>query len=558
MKNRAAVWSVVALGFLGIFYSGYRTYRMDQELAALSARLAVSPCAAPVAPEASATITDVTSATSMRRWSDLQPMMRDTVVQIFSYVNQFNWLEPYKTPEQGQSAGSGFFINEQGDIMTNAHVVGDAVAIAIQLPSFGKRRFEVELVGISPERDLALLRLTDASREVIAKKLSKIKFLPFGNSDKVCRADELMALGYPLGQQSLKSTTGVVSGFEHIGGTMMIQMSAPINPGSSGGPCVTMRGEIVGVSTAGIMGAQNVGYIIPSNDVQLVLSQFADMAPTNKGVKFLRKPFLGVIFNNGTTDMVKYLCNPEPGGLYVVEPYKNGLLKKAGVQSGDMIYDIDGHAVDIYGDMYAPWSEDRISLGDYVSRLKIGDTVRLGIYRKGKRHEIKFVFQQPELAPVRLMFPGFEKIDYEIFGGMVVMELALNHLGQLMQCNAELARFAELKNQMEPAVVVTHFFADSQAFKSRVIKPGGIIKELNGVKIKTLADFRDALAMSCDTGFITIKFSEGAFTVISFDEALQDEPRLSRLYFYPITENTKNLLRKKGVVVADKQSATAA
>src|SRR4029077_6348495 len=123
------------------------------------------------------------------------------------------------------------------------------------------------------DRDLALLRLKPEELQLIKETLGKVPMLQFGNSDKVSRAEEIMALGYPLGQQSLKSTTGVVSGREQIGGKYMIQISTPINPGSSGGPSINRCGEVIGVNTAGIMPAQNVNYIIPSNEVQLFIAQ---------------------------------------------------------------------------------------------------------------------------------------------------------------------------------------------------------------------------------------------------------------------------------------------
>ena len=83
----------------------------------------------------------------------------------------------------------------------------------------------------------------------------------------VRRSDEVLALGYPLGQQSLKSTTGVISGREQH----LIQMSAAINPGNSGGPLLNVNGEVVGINSAIIQGAQNVGYIIPINDLKMRL-----------------------------------------------------------------------------------------------------------------------------------------------------------------------------------------------------------------------------------------------------------------------------------------------
>ena len=128
-------------------------------------------------------------------WRSVQQRVKDTVVQIFSQRTEFDFLQPYRTPEQMNMFGSGFFINESGDIVTNAHVVDQAKTLWIQIPSLGKRIIDVSVVGVSPERDLALLRVSPEDVLFIKKTLGAIPFLPLGNSDMVRRSDEVLALG---------------------------------------------------------------------------------------------------------------------------------------------------------------------------------------------------------------------------------------------------------------------------------------------------------------------------------------------------------------------------
>ncbi|MCL4361181.1 trypsin-like peptidase domain-containing protein [Candidatus Dependentiae bacterium] len=473
----------------------------------------------------------------VRSWACLQPKVKDTVVQIFAHMAQINLLEPYKSPNQYEATGSGFFISED-KLITNAHVIDQAKAIYIQIPSFGKKRFTVQVVGISPERDLAVLQLQDKELQEIKKGLGKISHLTLGDSDSVHRADEIMALGYPLGQQSLKSTTGVVSGRE----MHMIQISAPINPGNSGGPSLNCQGEVIGVNSAGIMEAQNVGYIIPSNEVKLFLKQIEQM-PENGSIKLLRRPYLGILYNNASEELINYLGNPQPGGLYVVETIKGSPLQKAGILSGDMIYAINGHTIDIFGDVTVPGSEDKLSIVSYLSRLALGDDINLLVYRNGKKHKIKFKFEQVKTGIGRI-FPGYEDIDYEILGGMVLMQLSLNHLPLLVKVSPELARFADPKNQATPAVAITHIFPDSEALRSRALAVGGILSEINGQKIETLDDVRKAIKRSSSTGNLTIKTSEHVFTVLNFDQMLKDEKKLSATYFYPVSKTLQPLMPK--------------
>lgn len=472
-------------------------------------------------------------------WRPVQEKIRDTVVQVFTQISGVDLLQPYKPPAQGTAYGSGFFINEQGDLITNAHVVNQAESVWIQIPSLGKRIIDVEVVGISPERDLALLRVTPDMLEVIRTELGSVPYLSFGDSDLVRRSDEVLALGYPLGQQSFKSTTGVISGREHH----LIQISAPINPGSSGGPLLNIKGEVVGINSSGIVEAQNVGYAIPINDLKIVL-------PDLYKVKILRKPFMGVLFNNGTEALTEYLGNPQPGGCYVVEVVKGSTLDKAGIKRGDMIYEINGHQVDIFGEMSVPWSEDKVSITDYASRLSIGEDLNLIVYRSSERKELSVKFTHATLPVIRRIYPGYEPIDYEIFAGMIVMELTLNHIQLLGDHASGLSKYAELKNQSEQALIITHIFPNSQLFRSRTLSLGTTVNEVNGMKVKTLADFRKALQAGIGDKFLTIlasdnvtRASDNVFVVLRMNKVLDEEQRLAKDYKYALTKTAKELLR---------------
>ncbi len=479
--------------------------------------------------------------TSSQLWRPVQEKIRDTVVQIFAQVYAIDMLEPYKTPSQGTSCGSGFFINEQGYIITNAHVVISAKTVWCQVPSLGKRIIDLEVVGISPERDLALLRLSDEGRELITKELGGIPYLMLGDSDLIRRSDDVLALGYPLGQQACKSTTGVISGYEQH----LIQISAPINPGSSGGPLLNIKGEVVGVNCSGITegGAQNVGYAIPINSLKTILNDLYE-------VTILRKPYLGVRFNNSTETLTRYLGNPLPGGCYVIEVLKGSSLEKAGVVKGDMIYEINGHSVDMYGDMSVPWSEDKISIIDYPLRLSIGDKINLTVYRKGEKKHFSVIFGMSELPAIRRIYPGYEEVDYEAFGGMVVQELNVNHVRMLAEHAPGLIKYSELKYQHEPVLLISHVFPDSQLYRGRNVPLGTTLKEVNGVPVKTLKEYREALKNGAKREYLTLtaadnvtRAEENIFVVLSMKKAIEEEPRLARDYRYHISETGQEVLR---------------
>lgn len=542
LRDIALIGLIAATGALGLgLYQVRNEHKEKMSVSALDCAVAPSDSSCS---EISCNVMNETTVKNKRQlWSEVQQKFKDTVAQVFSQATEFNWLEPYKTPNQAESMGSSFFINDKGELLTNAHVVEQAKTVMIQVPTLGKRRFEVEIVGVSPDRDLALLRLLPSELEALKKALGKneLPYLKLGNSDTIYRADKIMALGYPLGQQGLKSTTGVVSGREHLQGQHFIQISAPINKGNSGGPSLNCLGDVIGINSAGVPGAQNVGYIIPINEAKLFLKQI-DQMPKSDRPTLLRKPFLGVLFNNATESLTAYLKNPVPGGLYVVEAYKGSPLAKAGVKSGDMIYEIDGHSLDIYGEMNVAWNlEDKISVMDYISRLKIGDDVRLVFYRNGERKEVTIKFTSSELAPIRRMFPGYEKIDYEVLGGMVVMPMTLNHIMLLAQYTPDLIQYADFKKQMEPLLLISHVQLNSPAYRSRALGMGAVISEVNGQKVRTLDEYRAAIMKSVDTKYLTIKTSENIFVVLPLEEIMRDEARLAATYFYPISDTYEKL-----------------
>ena len=476
-------------------------------------------------------------ALKQQTWTMVQEKARDTVVQVISQTAEINILQPYRTPKQSGGSGSAFFISEDGELVTNAHVVDEAQAVWIKIPSLGKMIIDVEVIGRAPERDLALLKISEEGLEKIKDKLGKVPFLSLGNSDIVHRVDEVLTLGYPLGQCSLKSTCGVVSGREHIGGRLLIQIDSPINPGNSGGPALNTLGQVIGITSSGITSAQNVGYVIPINELKMILD---DLRKT----PLLRRPFLGFFLNNGSGELAKHLGNPVPSGCYIVDVYENSPLAKNGIKTGDMIYEINGIPVDEYGDLALSWSEDKLSLMDYISMLELGQLVTLVCYRNGVKKEVSFPFERTELAPVRQIFLGSDKIDYEIFGGMLLQPLTLNHVPALVANAPILTRYGSSKHQKEPVLILTHVVPNSQVQRLNLLGEGSIMSEVNGVVVKTMDDLRHAIGQHIGDERMTFKTEDGVFFVLNTKKVLEDEYKLSQTYQYPISPFMKQMIEK--------------
>lgn len=475
------------------------------------------------------------TAVASQLWAKMQKKLQNTVVQLFVTSLEKNILQPYKVPKVNQCTGSGFIINDQGEIITNAHVVNGATSIMVQMTAFGKHRFEVDLVGIMPEKDIAMVKFKPEDLDLIIKALGKMPTLPLGDSDTVERSQEILALGYPLGQESLKSTTGVISGRE----SGRFQISAPINPGNSGGPSINCNGEVIGINSSGVLSAQNVGYIIPINEVKTFLDDL-------RAGGLVRKPYIGIYQSIATPDLVKALGNPMPGGTYVVDVLPDSPLYQQ-LKPGDMIYSINGTPIDLYGEVSVPWSEDKISTAEYISRIKVGQKVTLSIYRRGKKMEFSCNFERKKLAPIRHVFAEYEELPFQAFGGFIIMPLMINHLPLLIQQAPSLAKYTEDKHQFAPELVITHVLPDSPAFKARhQVLAGSILKLVNNKPVKTLEEFNKALAQSGP--IITLETTDNILIALDTQKVCQTEATLAQKNNYTITSCMEKLMKKYGTV----------
>jgi hypothetical protein len=139
-----------------------------------------------------------------------------------------------------------------------------------------------------------------------------------------------------------------------------------------------------------------------------------------------------------------------------------------------------------------------------------------------------------------------------VFGGMVVMQLTINHIQIMEKMVPGLIKFAEMKHQAEPTLVITHIFGDSQLYRSRTITPGTTINEVNGIKVTTLDELRDVLKNSTRDKFLTLRasdnlmrVSDNILVVLPWDKIIAEEPILAHDYHYPISTTMKIILSER-------------
>ena len=226
---------------------------------------------------------------------------------------------------------------------------------------------------------------------------------PLGDSDTLRVGEEVIAIGNPLGLgQTL--TCGVVSGLNRIlpispmSLTLpMIQTDAAINPGNSGGPLLNRCGEVIGINTSVIAGAENIGFAVPMNLAKEILPQLI-----NKG-RVIR-PWLGIRGKLIKAKEIQMIFNLPLVDGFLVETVEPGSpAEEAGMRGGNLPIKIAGDEIllggDIITDANGKSMDDLKNFEGFVRSLKVGDKVRLVIYREGKKHEIEFSIPERPLLP---------------------------------------------------------------------------------------------------------------------------------------------------------------
>ncbi|MEQ9233809.1 HhoA/HhoB/HtrA family serine endopeptidase [Coleofasciculus sp. E2-BRE-01] len=253
----------------------------------------------------------------------------------------FGGAVPQPQERTVRGIGSGFVISDNGEIITNAHVVNKADTVRVSFPD--GRTFEGEVLGEDPVTDIAVVKVS-------ADDLPTVEL---GNSQGLQTGQWAIAIGNPLGLQETV-TVGVISGIDRSSSEVgvpdkrigFIQTDAAINPGNSGGPLLNARGEVIGVNTAIIQGAQGLGFAIPID----IAKQIAQQLITKGKVEH---PYLGIQMV-ALTPEIKQKINNNPNntmqiqadeGILIVRVMPNSPADEAGLKAGDVIQEIDNQSV---------------------------------------------------------------------------------------------------------------------------------------------------------------------------------------------------------------------
>lgn len=297
--------------------------------------------------------------------------------------------DPGESTRQTVGYGSGFFVSQDGYIVTNKHVVSDSRAEYTVITTDGKE-LPATVLALDPVNDVAVIKVNGDG----------FPALPLGDSDAVRVGQTAIAIGNPLGEFANSVSRGIISGLkrELSAGVSygqeevlrdIIQTDAAINPGNSGGPLLNLSGEVIGINVAVAQGAENIGFAIPVNQIKRAVDEV-------KRTGRIAVPYIGVRYVILNEDI-----SAEAGLSYsygaLIQRGENltdfavipgSPADKAGLVENDIILEIDGQKVD-----------EKHPLSVLIAGHQVGDTVKLRISHKGDEKEVTIRLEERRLQP---------------------------------------------------------------------------------------------------------------------------------------------------------------
>jgi len=310
------------------------------------------------------------------------------------------------------------------------------------------------------------------------------------------------------------------------------------------------RYEVIGFCCKGdaVFGKQGINFAIPINSAKLLLPYFAEHM-------LLSINNLGVVFSYANPATKQYLKCPEQGGCYIcdVDPTKQAYA--AGLRANDILYEIDGFAVDNFGELVSPFNGERIHCADYIAQIPIGVEITLSAYRDGNSLHCTLMRtiknDDCDRDTISYKYPAYENIEFEIFGGLIIMPLTRNYINVCAEHKPGLKRYLTLLYNKGPRLVVANVIAGSQVSQSCNIRYADTINEVNGEEVRTLDDFRRALLKSTETGFVVLKTTDegslntdNVMTVLPLYDSCKETVELSYVHRYPLSDTVKDLIEK--------------
>jgi len=301
----------------------------------------------------------------------VEGVVRRVLPSVVSVTTDLFRADQFGGASQGQGVGTGFIVRSDGIVVTNCHVVEGATGITVATSADHPQKYAARVIGGDCQHDVAVLKI-DATG---------LPTVQLGSSSSLQLGESVVAIGYALALDGGPTvTTGIVSSLHRTikaqdpgctscpNGTRtysdIVQTDAAINHGNSGGPLVDMQGRVVGMNSAGVDSAQNIGFAISIDSFKATLShaETDPLAPTG---------YLGIDTQSVTAALALQLNLPVTSGAYILATPSGGPAEKAGIKQGDIIVSLDNHPITT--------AED---LSPILEALKPGTTVTVVVVTK--------------------------------------------------------------------------------------------------------------------------------------------------------------------------------
>ncbi|MEM9617547.1 MAG: Do family serine endopeptidase [Pseudomonadota bacterium] len=366
-------------------------------------------------------------------------------------------------PRTMEAQGSGFFIDQDGYIVTNNHVVDGADVVRVRM-SDGEE-IDAEIIGTDPLTDLAVLKVEPQSNQ---------PYVEFADDVNLRVGDWVVAVGNPFGLGG-SVTSGIVSA---IGGQNrenqyvdFIQIDAPINRGNSGGPTFDLKGRVVGVNTAIYSpngGSVGIGFAIPARAAKETVAQLIANGSVTRG-------WLGIQLQEVTTELAAALALKDRNGVLVAEVIDGAPAQAAGLRDGDVIIEIGGEDV-------AGTNE----LSRLVAAYPPGEDVRVKILRDGRERTLTVTLGQRDGDQIAAVDEPSDEDD----------SLAANVGLRVTELNDALRQQFRVPDDVD-GVLVTGVRPSSPAQEAG-LRPGVVILQVDGEEVETADELRSKIANAKD------------------------------------------------------------
>jgi S1-C subfamily serine protease len=442
----------------------------------------------------------------------------DSVVKVLATQRMPNPFQPWANGTPNEVAGSGAVI-EGKRIITNAHLVVYATDVSIQSHRGGDK-IEAKVELVAPDMDLAVLSVKDAKFFDKHPPLPRAKKLPK-------TGDAVAVHGFPIGGSGWAVTKGVVSridyaGYYGQGHGLIVQVSAAINPGNSGGPAL-VGDEMIGVVFSRLPQGQNIGYLIPNEEVDFFLGN-------TKDGRFVGKPIdaSGAIYQRCENQTLRRFLKLEDGARGVLVHLPRGRPAKCAFEEYDVLTRVGGHDLDNDGMVQHP-DGLRLAFDSILAKAAKDGAVPITIMRRGRRIETTL----PVSAENRSLLRGWGggKPSYFIHGPLVFSPLYANALPYYLEARPELdtprnPALARLGDRVrfpgEQLVVVTSPMFNHKITKGYADPVGQVLTEVNGTPIKNFKHLVELLR-DCTDDYLTFRFTEEGSELLVFRREEMDK-----------------------------------